>query len=106
MMVHGIILLCGQDVSHVILPCLHSITIDKIHLAVNCSDPPQRPAAGTWEWNQEYVYETEIIYTCGPYGSFIDSDGQFYENQISRCEWNKTWTPEVLAECRGWFIKD
>ena len=78
----------------------------KICLAVNCSDPPQRPAAGTWEWNQEYVYETEIIYTCGPYGSFIDSDGQFYENQISRCEWNKTWTPEVLAECRGWFIKD
>ena len=74
-----------------------------IYLAVNCSDPPQRPAAGTWEWNQEYVYETEIIYTCGPYGSFIDSVGQFYENQISRCEWNKTWTPEVLDECRGWF---
>ena len=39
--------------------------------AVNCTEPPEKPGAGTWEWNGELIYETEILYTCGPYGNFL-----------------------------------
>ena len=39
--------------------------------AVNCTDPPEKPGAGTWEWDESLEYETKISYTCGPYGSFI-----------------------------------
>ena len=40
-------------------------------LAVNCSDPPEKPGAGTWQWNGSFEYQTKISYTCGPYGNFI-----------------------------------
>ena len=51
--------------------------------AVNCTEPPEKPGAGTWEWNGELIYETEILYTCGPYGNFlrfskIHTDINFY----------------------------
>ena len=68
---------------------------------MNCSKPPERPGAGTWEWNKEYSYETSIIYTCGPYGNFRNAEGQMYEELITECAWNKTWAPSVLDECTG-----
>ena len=30
-------------------------------------------------------YATEVLYTCGPYGNFMDADGFLYEELISRC---------------------
>ena len=50
--------------------------------AVNCSAPPARPAAGTWEWSGSLQYLTTITYTCGPYGRFLSEDGQNYEIQV------------------------
>ena len=70
-------------------------------LAVNCSEPPERPPPGTWEWNKEYSYETSIIYTCGPYGNFKNAEGRKYEELTTVCAWNKTWSPPVLDECTG-----
>ncbi len=37
---------------------------------VNCSTPPVKPGAGTWAWDGNYDYGTNISYTCGPYGNF------------------------------------
>ena len=55
------------------LPCKFSLKKCLILIcpAVNCTEPPEKPGAGTWEWNGELVYETEILYTCGPYGNFL-----------------------------------
>ena len=50
--------------------------------AVNCSAPPARPAAGTWEWSGSLQYLTTITYTCGPYGRFLSDAGQNYEIQV------------------------
>ena len=47
--------------------------------AVNCTDPPVKSPGGTWEWGGEFSYETSIIYTCGPYGRFLSSEGTIYE---------------------------
>ena len=35
----------------------------------------------------EYLmkYATKVLYTCGPYGNFMDADGFLYEELISRC---------------------
>ena len=61
------------------LPCKFFIRIGLVcesvfSPAVNCTEPPEKPGAGTWEWNGELVYETEILYTCGPYGNFLRLD--------------------------------
>ena len=53
--------------------------------AVNCTHPPEKAAAGTWEWNGNLNYGTEVLYTCGPYGNFLDAEGFLYEEMISRC---------------------
>ena len=53
--------------------------------AVNCTHPPEKAAAGTWEWNGNLNYGTEVLYTCGPYGNFLDAEGFLYEELISRC---------------------
>ena len=66
---------------------------------MNCTDPPEKPAAGTWEWNGELIYETDILYTCGPYGNFLSPDGLLYEELVAVCAWNKTWVPSVLDTC-------
>jgi hypothetical protein len=55
--------------------------------------------AGTWEWNGNFHYRTEVLYTCGPYGNFKDIDGNYYEELVSTCAWNKTWDPPVLDPC-------
>ena len=76
--------------------------LDKYYLkflAVNCTEAPEKPGAGTWEWSKSIAYGTEAHYTCGPYGNFIGGDGEMYETTISKCEWNKTWTPSVLDPC-------
>ena len=68
--------------------------------AVNCTDPPVKPDAGTWEWDGSLVYDTSILYTCGPVGSFKDPDtGFLYEDLFSTCAWNKTWAPPQLDPC-------
>ena len=68
-------------------------------IAVNCSEPPERPGSGTWAWNLEYKYRTEITYTCGPFGNFKGEDGERYTELTSYCAWNKTWTPSELDPC-------
>ena len=56
---------------------------------VNCSEPPVKPGAGTWEWTGSYEYGTKILYTCGPYGNFLSSQGDLYEELWATCEWNR-----------------
>ena len=68
--------------------------------AVNCTDPPEKPAAGTWEWDGSFHYDSSVLYTCGPVGSFQHpGDGHLYEDLVSRCAWNRTWSPPVLDPC-------
>ena len=67
--------------------------------AVNCTDPPVKADAGTWEWNGRFNYGTSVLYTCGPYGNFLDSNGFLYEELISTCSWDRTWSPPVLDPC-------
>ena len=66
---------------------------------MNCTGPPGKPAAGTWEWSGDLQYGTQVLYTCGPVGNFKDSDGFLYEETISSCAWNRTWSPPVLDPC-------
>ena len=73
-------------------------------LAINCTTPPERPPSGTWEWNKSYEYQTQILYTCGPYGKFKLSDGNLKDTIVSECAWNKTWVPTVLDPCQGYCI--
>ena len=70
-------------------------------LAVNCSSqPPDRPASGTWEWSSldSLEFGTEVSYTCGPYGNFEGENGK-YDLVVSTCAWNKTWAPSNLDPC-------
>ena len=66
---------------------------------MNCTDPPVKADAGTWEWNGRFNYGTSVLYTCGPYGNFLDSNGFLYEELISTCSWDRTWSPPVLDPC-------
>ena len=66
---------------------------------MNCTEPPERSLTGTWDWSGDVDYLTQIHYTCGPYGKFINSEGVRYETLVSVCEWNKTWTPSNLDPC-------
>lgn len=66
---------------------------------MTCSDPPVKPAAGTWEWDGQFDYETPILYTCGPYGNFQAPDSDLYQDLVSRCAWNRTWSPPELDPC-------
>ena len=68
-------------------------------IAVNCTEPPERPGTGTWEWNGDYKFGTEITYTCGPFGNFIDSTGENYPVTVARCSWGQVWDPIVLDPC-------
>ena len=58
-----------------------------------------RPPGGTWEWDGNFHYKTSITYTCGPYGNFLNDEGDFYEELESVCGWNKTWVPSELDVC-------
>ena len=80
-------------------PFMVKLNVHLLFLAVNCTESPERPGAGTWEWSGDLSYQTEIEYTCGPYGSFLKADGEVEEILISTCEWNKTWTPSELSAC-------
>ena len=73
----------------------------RLFTAVNCSEPPPKPDAGTWEWNGDYEYGTNILYTCGPYGNFRLESGELYEDLVVTCAWNKSWTPSPLDPCGG-----
>ena len=52
------------------------------------------PLQSTWEWDGGLEYETQISFTCGPYGSFPDT-----EVVVATCGWDKTWTPAQLPPC-------
>ena len=107
------------------LPCESEFLAKSVHfqnlnvLAVNCTDPPEKPGAGTWQWNGSFEYQTKISYTCGPYGNFVrfsfallyncpnithsvllsQGNGGFYEESVTECGWNKTWVPSTLDPC-------
>ena len=67
---------------------------------MNCSSaPPARDPSGSWEWNRLLEYNTQVLYTCGPYGKFQMESGELEDNIISTCMWNKTWTPSTLEPC-------
>ena len=68
--------------------------------AVNCTDPPVKPDAGTWEWDGGYGYGNVIEYTCGPYGQFLSPEGQLYEKKFVECQWNRTWSMPELDPCQ------
>lgn len=67
--------------------------------AINCTEPPERPESGTWDWKSEYKYNTDIKYTCGPFGSFKSENGETYIEKIVSCGWNQTWVPSSLDPC-------
>ena len=75
-------------------------------LAVNCTEPPPKPSAGTWEWDGDQAYGAAVTYTCGPYGSFQRDSGELYEEVISSCVWNKTWSPPALDICAATFCQE
>ena len=75
-------------------------------LAVNCTAPPTKPSAGTWEWNGDQAFGASVTYTCGPYGSFRKPSGELYEELISSCVWNKTWSPPELDICAATFCQE
>ena len=77
------------------------MTVECCAVAVNCSSPPARPGAGTWEWNGQLGFATEILYTCGPYGRFQSDAGLMYETLSVTCAWNRTWSPPQLDPCVG-----
>ena len=66
---------------------------------MNCSEPPERPSSGTWEWNGELQYGTSVLYTCGPYGNFQAPGGEKYAELESGCAWNKTFSLATLDPC-------
>ena len=66
---------------------------------MNCTDPPEKPGSGTWEWNGDFKFGTQISYTCGPFGNFQNGTGAKYPELVSSCAWNKTWVPSVLDPC-------
>ena len=67
--------------------------------AVNCTEPPERPPSGTWEWNGNYEFGSEASYTCGFYGKFQNKWNEKYETLTSTCGWNRSWVPEVFDPC-------
>ena len=69
--------------------------------SVNCTEPPERPATGTWEWDGDYSYLTSILYTCGPYGQFMSDTEELYPRIWVDCQWNQTWSKPVLDPCKG-----
>ena len=68
---------------------------------VNCGEPPERPGAGTWEWNGNYSYTTQISYTCGPYGKFCYSNGKCVEEVIG----GFSLLSECLLQNIGYYMK-
>ena len=68
--------------------------------SINCTvPPPARDPSGTWEWSGSFEYNTNVTYTCGPYGSFLTDNGTYIKEVYSTCQWNKTWAPAELLTC-------
>ena len=67
--------------------------------AVNCTEPPERPGSGTWEWNGEFKFGTDIVYTCGPFGNFMNESGYKYPLTLATCSWGQLWDPPQLDPC-------
>ena len=101
----GMLQIFGQYVWIVIIKIFSAVVIyEFLYLDTNCTEPPPRYPAGTWEWSQDYQYGTQILYTCGPYGQFQSQDGVLYKELVAECMWNKTWAPPELDICKGILI--
>ena len=83
----------SKTVKHIKIRCFLST------IAVNCTEPPERPGSGTWEWNGEYKYGTYIVYTCGPFGNFMNESGYKYPVTVASCSWDQAWDPPQLDPC-------
>ena len=80
--------------------------MQRIFSAVNCSEPPGKPAGGTWEWDGGRDYLSTATFTCGPYGAFLSPEtGQFYTELESVCAWNKSWSPASLDSCAATYCQ-
>ncbi|XP_059083225.1 sushi, von Willebrand factor type A, EGF and pentraxin domain-containing protein 1-like [Tigriopus californicus] len=67
---------------------------------VFCGTPPSKPRGGTWIWNGETSYGTEIEYTCGQYAQFLDpTTNASYDVTRLQCLWSKKWSQETLDHC-------
>ena len=66
---------------------------------MNCTEPPERPGSGTWEWNGDLKFGTDIVYTCGPFGNFMNETGHKYPLTLATCSWGQTWDPPQLDPC-------
>ena len=67
--------------------------------AVNCTEPPEKPESGTWEWDGGIEFENSVAYTCGPYGNFLMEDGSKVEEIISGLIF------EAFVTAQDWRIK-
>lgn len=73
---------------------------------INCSSPPPKPDAGTWEWDGSLSYQNKIKYTCGPYGKFCTDKTNCQKELYAECLWNKTWSPPILPNCAATACQD
>ncbi|XP_059079908.1 uncharacterized protein LOC131878026, partial [Tigriopus californicus] len=65
-----------------------------------CGAPLPKPIGGTREWNGDQTFETEIEYTCGPFGQFRDPvTNSTYEEIRVTCQWDTTWSVQQLDRC-------
>ena len=63
-------------------------------------DPPPKPSIGSYHWDGFKSYNTEVIYTCGPYGKFVAANGSRFEEARSVCQWDTSWSHPELTDCK------
>ena len=75
-------------------------SINALYSGINCTAPPAKPGAGTIDWNGSVSYGSRAVYTCGPYGNFLQpSSGALHVEEVAVCAWNKSWVPPSLPTC-------
>ena len=73
----------------------------------SCSDdPPPKPSIGSYLWDGFKSYNTEVTYSCGPYGEFVATNGSRFEEAMSVCQWDGSWSDPGFGECRCRWIQD
>ena len=63
-------------------------------------DPPPKPSIGSYVWDGFKSYNTEVTYSCGPYGEFVAANGSRFTEAKSVCRWDTSWSDPGFAECR------
>ena len=69
-------------------------------------DPPPKPEIGSYLWDGFKTYNTEVTYSCGPYGEFVADNGSRFEEAKSVCQWDTSWSDPEFTECRCEWILD